>query len=71
MYVGHLSAGDTITLPAAPYVHLFVARGKITLTNNDLEAGDAARLTNANPVELTTITEAEIIVWESDTRASR
>lgn len=71
MHVGRLSPGETVTLPDAPHVHVFVATGAITLAGNDLDTGDAARLTNINDLPLTATTQTEIIVWESDTTTNR
>jgi redox-sensitive bicupin YhaK (pirin superfamily) len=71
MWVGRLGAGDTVTLPDAPFVHVFVARGDVTLADDALVAGDAARLTAAGALELTVTTDAEVIVWESNASVSR
>lgn len=73
MWVGRLGEGDTATLPDAPYVHVFVARGSARLgpDASPLDAGDAARLTDAGPVELTATAASEIIAWESSQRVRR
>lgn len=73
MWVGRLSDGETVTLPDAPFVHVFVARGAATLgpDASALAEGDAARLTEAGPVELTATTASEVIVWESSQRVTR
>ena len=71
MWVGRPEAGSTLTLPDAPYVHLFVARGAFELGQHRLEAGDAARFTRAGAPTVTALTEGEIIVWESDRAATR
>ena len=75
MWVGRLAAGDTVAIPDAPFVHLFVARGAIdaTLPQGDthLVEGDAVRYTAAGAAEITASTDAEVIVWESDAAASR
>ena len=68
MWVGRLSSGETVTVPDAPFVHVFVARGAVTLGPDaaPLAAGDAARLTDAGEVALTATTDdTEVIVWES------
>lgn len=73
MWVGRLTDGETVTLPDAPFVHVFVARGAATLgpDASELAEGDAARLTDAGPVELTATTASEVIVWESSQRVTR
>jgi redox-sensitive bicupin YhaK (pirin superfamily) len=65
MWVGRLGAGETVTLPDAPHVHLFVARGSAQLGIDNLGEGDAARLTDAGPVELTSTADSELIVWQT------
>jgi redox-sensitive bicupin YhaK (pirin superfamily) len=71
MWVGRLSDGETVTLPDAPYVHVFAARGDVRFGDTTLREGDAARLTDAGPLELTAQGDAEVIVWESDAAATR
>jgi quercetin 2,3-dioxygenase len=73
MWVGRLGTGETVTVPDAPYVHVFVARGAVTLgpDTTPLTTGDAARLTAAGALELTATTDAEVIVWESSQSVSR
>lgn len=66
MSVARLPAGGTITLPTAPYLHLFVATGTATLEGaGDLGTADAVRLTGADGERLTAgPTGAEVLVWE-------
>jgi quercetin 2,3-dioxygenase len=73
MWVGRLTGGETVTLPDAPFVHVFVARGAATLGPDAsvLGTGDAARLTEAGPVELTATAASEVIVWESSQHVTR
>lgn len=71
MWVARLDPGDTVTVPNAPYVHVFAATGHIDLAGQPLHAGDAARLTSAGPLELTARSAAEVIVWETDAQAQR
>ncbi len=70
MHVARMSAGDTVDLPHAPFVHLYVARGEIELGDQLLGAGDAARLTDAGTPSIVAQTEAEVIVWESAASAA-
>jgi len=71
MWVGRLSDGETVTLPDAPYVHVFAARGDVRFGDTTLREGDAARLTNAGPLQLVADGDAEVIVWESDAVSAR
>ncbi|MFF0265839.1 pirin family protein [Kribbella sp. NPDC004536] len=64
MSVARLAPGGAITLPAAPYVHLFVATGTATLDGADLGQADAVRLTDAGGVLTAGPGGAEVLVWE-------
>jgi len=66
LFAGRLSSGETISLPAAPYLHLYVAKGSVTLEGaGGLAAGDAARITAAEGQRLTAGDDgAEVLVWE-------
>jgi len=62
--VGRLHAGDTVTVPDAPHVHVFVAVGAADLEGTALATGDAARLTEAGSPALTAGADgAEVLVW--------
>ena len=71
MWVARLAAGQGVTVPDAPYVHVFLARGEARLADEPLVAGDAARLTGAGPLELRATGDVEVIVWESHATAAR
>jgi len=65
LHIGRLRPGDTVTLPAAPYLHLFVAKGRLELEDaGDLDEGDAVRFTDADGRRLTSLDPAEVLVWE-------
>ena len=65
LHAARLSAGESVTLPDAPYVHLFVPRGQVELEGaGALEEGDAVRLTGVGGQRLTARDGAEILVWE-------
>jgi quercetin 2,3-dioxygenase len=55
-----------VTLPEAPYLHLFVPRGTLDLEGaGPLGDGDAVRLTATGGSRVTATGEgAEILVWE-------
>ncbi|ADB35878.1 Pirin domain protein [Kribbella flavida DSM 17836] len=64
--VARLVPGAWVQLPAAPYVHLFVAVGSVALEGaGDLGTADAVRLTNSEGRRVTAGADgAEILVWE-------
>jgi redox-sensitive bicupin YhaK (pirin superfamily) len=60
-----LQAGDSVELPSAPYLHLFVARGEVVLEGaGPLSEGDAVRFTASGGQRITATGPAEILVWE-------
>ena len=65
LYAARLGPADSIALPTAPYVHLYVARGAVEVAGaGRLDAGDAARITAAEGQRVTAVGDAEILVWE-------
>ena len=65
LHVARLSAGDSVLLPDAPHLHVFVARGSTDLEGaGALAEGDAARLTADGARRLSTPTSAEVLVWQ-------
>jgi redox-sensitive bicupin YhaK (pirin superfamily) len=68
LHGARLQAGDQLELPAAPYLHLFVARGRLDLQRPDaaaeLAAGDAGRFTSSNGTRVTACEPSDILVWE-------
>jgi quercetin 2,3-dioxygenase len=67
LWVGRLRAGATVTIPDAPFVHLFVARGSAEVDGvGNLDTGDAVRLTDAGARQLTAGPDGvEITLWET------
>ena len=65
LWGGRIAPGDAVPVPVAPHVHLFVARGATTLgTDDELQAGDAVRLTDEPSTLLTAgAAEAEVLIW--------
>ncbi len=62
--VGRLAASETVAVPDAPHVHVFVAIGDASLDGSALATGDAARLTDETSRALTAGTEgAEVLIW--------
>jgi hypothetical protein len=65
LYAARMQPGDTVELPEAPFVHLFVARGTATLEGaGALNEGDAVRLTATGGQRLRADEPAEVLVWE-------
>jgi redox-sensitive bicupin YhaK (pirin superfamily) len=65
LYAARLAPGRSVQLPEAPYLHLFVARGSVTLEGaGALGSGDAVRFTATGGQRVTATEDAEILVWE-------
>ena len=65
LHAARLQPGDTASTPAAPYLHVFVPRGRVTVEGvGDLEGGDAVRFTDADGRRLTARDPAEVLIWE-------
>lgn len=68
LHGARLRRGDRVELPAAPYLHVFVARGQVAVEGlGDLAEGDAVRFTAAEGRRVTACGPAEILVWEMHT----
>ena len=64
LWAARLDDGETVTVPQALHVHVFVARGSATLAGVDLDEGDAVRLTDEPEQELiASSTDTEVLVW--------
>src|SRR5262245_34223842 len=68
LWGARLKPGASVTLPDAPYVHLYVARGPVDLEGaGQLAEGDAARMIAADGRVVTAPADgpgAEILAWE-------
>lgn len=65
LHAARLAPGQSVQLPEAPFLHLFVPRGTVTLEGaGALAEGDAARLTATGGQRVTATEPAEILVWE-------
>ncbi len=65
LHAARLSPGQHVELPAAPFLHLFVARGNVDLEGaGALAAGDAVRLTATGGQRVTASEPSELLVWE-------
>jgi redox-sensitive bicupin YhaK (pirin superfamily) len=65
LWAARLSSGDSVVVPTAPHVHLFVALGAGALdAAGELGQGDAVRLTDAGPTTFTATADGtELLVW--------
>ena len=63
--VAHLETGDALALPAAPLVHVYVARGALLRSSlaEPLQDGDAFRFTDEPSYEVTAAVPTELLVW--------
>ena len=65
LHAARLQPGQSVPLPEAPFLHLFVPRGRVTLEGaGPLAAGDAVRFTATGGQQVTAVEPAEILVWE-------
>jgi quercetin 2,3-dioxygenase len=65
LYAARLSPGQSVELPQAPFVHLFVAEGDVALEGaGPLAAGDAVRITASGGQRVTATVPSEVLVWE-------
>jgi quercetin 2,3-dioxygenase len=64
LYAARLAPGASVELPDNQYVHLYVPIGNVTLRDQLILTGDAARLTRAGSQVITAdAAGAEILVW--------
>jgi hypothetical protein len=65
LHVARLEPGESVTIPEAPFVHAYLARGRVDLEGaGSMDAGDAARLTAAGQRRLAAAEPSEVLVWE-------
>jgi redox-sensitive bicupin YhaK (pirin superfamily) len=71
LHAARLQPGQSVQLPEAPFLHLFVPRGAADLEGaGPLGTGDAVRFTAAGGQRVTATEPAEILVWEMHARLS-
>jgi len=67
LYAVRPGAGGEVDIPEAPHVHVFVARGRVGLDGHELEAGDAARLTDCPSVTVESeASDTALLIWATD-----
>jgi redox-sensitive bicupin YhaK (pirin superfamily) len=65
LHAARLQPGQSVELPDAPYLHLFVPRGAVDLEGaGPLATGDAVRFTATGGQRVTATEAAEVLVWE-------
>jgi hypothetical protein len=65
LHAARLAPGQSVELPEAPFLHLFVPRGTVTLEGaGELVEGDAVRFTATGGQRVTATEAAEVLVWE-------
>ncbi|WP_457464520.1 pirin family protein [Streptomyces sp. TE5632] len=64
LHVRRLSAGKRTAIPDAAYVYAHVVRGEVTLNDEHLTPGDAARITDAKGLAAVAETTSELLLWE-------
>ncbi|GGK54446.1 pirin family protein [Nocardia camponoti] len=69
MHVARLDDAGVVSLPDAPYLHVFVARGSVEVEGvGTLRQGDAVRATDSGGQRVRALGPAEVIVWEMHAR---
>lgn len=64
--VARIRAGASAVIPAAPLLHVYVGLGAVALDLDErvaLAEGDAARITDAQPVRVEALADAEVLAW--------
>lgn len=65
LHAARLEPGGAVTVPDAPFGHVFLARGSAVMEGvGALTAGDAVRLADAGGQRITAVTPAEVLIWE-------
>jgi redox-sensitive bicupin YhaK (pirin superfamily) len=64
-HVARMEPGQSIELPEAPFLHLFVAEGELSLEGaGQLGTGDAVRFTGDGGRRVSAAATSEVLVWE-------
>ncbi len=72
LHAARLQPGQSVALPDAPFLHLFLPVGSVELEGAGVLAeGDAVRFTATGGQRLTAVTAAEVLVWEMHATAGR
>jgi quercetin 2,3-dioxygenase len=69
LHVARMTDERSVTVPSAPFVHVFVAAGTVEMEGiGRLDAGDAVRLTNTGGQWIESEGPAEVLIWEMHAR---
>lgn len=72
LHAARMAPGQAITLPDAPFTHLFVTTGSVDIeATGPLAQGDAVRFTGVAGHRVTATTQAEVLVWEMHATMAR
>lgn len=65
LHGARLPAAAAVDLPAAPYLHVFLARGRADIEGvGELHPGDAVRFTDTDGRRATGLEPSELLIWE-------
>ncbi|MEU8968865.1 pirin family protein [Streptomyces monashensis] len=64
LHVRRLAPGERTAVPDGAYVYVHVIRGTVRLADEELTAGDSARITGARDLAALGTTQAELLMWE-------
>ncbi|MFC4604055.1 pirin family protein [Rhodococcus kronopolitis] len=65
LHAARLRPGGSVTIPDAPFGHVFVARGVVDVEGvGPVSHGDSVRLTGTGGQRLTATEDAEVLIWE-------
>jgi quercetin 2,3-dioxygenase len=71
LHAARMMPAESVAVPDAPFVHLFVARGTVDLEGaGELVEGDAVRLTGVGGQSITATADAEVLIWEMHAEAA-
>ncbi len=65
LHVARLAVGQSVELPDAPFLHLFVAQGEVTLEGaGPLTTGDTVRFSGTGGHRVEATEASELLLWE-------
>ncbi|WP_189882922.1 pirin family protein [Streptomyces xantholiticus] len=68
LHVRRPAEGERTAVPDGAFVYVHVVRGRIRLGEVELGPGDAARITDAEGLEMAAVDTAEVLLWEMAAR---
>jgi len=69
LHGARLHPGAAVNLPPAPYLHLFVPRGRVSVEGvGELDEGEAIRFSDADGRRVTANDPSEVLIWEMYTK---